>query len=151
MNDIRQDTGRDARPDGATAGEEPHVLIVDDDERIRTLLRRFLLRSGYRVTEARDAAQKQAMAFELSDFDHQLLKFGELFRERFMAIDVALPLEDALDLSWQTLAECFQPEQLLMKQELVDKYFPKDRPAQQPAAPTEQPDAEEAEGGPAAA
>ncbi len=74
---------------------------------------------------ARDAQQKQAMAFDLSEYDHDLLKFGTLFRERFMDIDVSLPLEDALDLCWKTLAECFRPEQLLMKQELIDKYFPK--------------------------
>ena len=41
-----------------------------------------------------------------------------------MDIDVALPLVDALDLGWQTLAECFEPRELLMKQELVEKYFP---------------------------
>ncbi|MCG8689845.1 MAG: hypothetical protein MI806_01415, partial [Minwuiales bacterium] len=75
---------------------------------------------------ARDAQQKQAMAFDLSEFDHQLLKFGGLFRDRFMEIDVSMPLEDALDLCWKTLAECFRPEQLLMKQELIDKFFPKD-------------------------
>ncbi len=75
---------------------------------------------------ARDAEQKQAMAFDLSDFDRQQLKFGELFRERFMDINVSLPLEDALDLCWQTLAECFRPEELLMKQALIDKYFPAD-------------------------
>ena len=73
---------------------------------------------------AREAQQKQAMAFELSDFDQQLLKFGDLFRERFMDINVSMPLEEALDLSWQTLAECFRADQLLMKQALVDKYFP---------------------------
>ncbi len=78
---------------------------------------------------ARDAEQKQSMAFELSDYDHQLLKFGGLFRRRFMDINVAMPLEEALDLCWQTLAECFQPEQLLMKQGLIDKYFPKSKPA----------------------
>ncbi len=78
-------------------------------------------------SEARDATQKRAMAFELSDYDHQLLKFGDLFRDRFMDINVSLPLEDALDLGWATLAECFQSEQLLMKRALLDKYFPKDR------------------------
>ncbi len=77
-------------------------------------------------SESRDAAQKQAMAFDLSDYDHQLLKFGALFRKRFMDINVSIPLEDALDLGWKTLAECFEPEQLLMKQALIDKYFPKD-------------------------
>ncbi len=74
----------------------------------------------------RDAQQKQAMAFELSDYDHQLLKFSELFRERFMDINVSIPLEEALDLAWKTLAECFRPEQLLMKQGLIDKYYPRD-------------------------
>ena len=75
---------------------------------------------------ARDAQQKQAMAFDLSGFDLQLLKFGDLFRSRFMDIDVSMPLEEALDLCWRTLAECFRPEQLLMKQTLIDSYFPKD-------------------------
>lgn len=70
-----------------------------------------------------DAEKKQAMAFDLSSFDLKLLQFGKLFRRRFMAIDVALPLVDALDLGWQTLAECFEPGELLMKQELVDKYY----------------------------
>jgi V/A-type H+-transporting ATPase subunit B len=74
---------------------------------------------------ARDAQQKQAMAFELSDYDQKLLKFGKLFRERFMDINVDLPLEAALDLAWKTLAECFEPQELLMKQPLIDKYFPK--------------------------
>jgi V/A-type H+-transporting ATPase subunit B len=79
---------------------------------------------------ARDAQQKQAMAFELSEFDTKLIKFGELFRTRFMDINVDLPLEAALDLAWQTMAECFEPEELLMKQPLIDKYFP--RQAQKP-------------------
>lgn len=78
---------------------------------------------------AREAEKKRAMAFELSSFDQKLLKFGELFKRRFMDIHVSLPLLAALDLSWQTLAECFAPEELLMKQELIDTYLPK-RPAQ---------------------
>lgn len=73
---------------------------------------------------AKDAEKKQAMAFELSPFDEKLLRFGELFRDRFMRIDVSLPLQAALDLGWQTLAECFEPQELLMKQSLVDKFFP---------------------------
>ena len=75
---------------------------------------------------AKDAQQKQAMAFELSDYDLKLLKFGKLFKERFMNINVSLPLEQALDLGWKSLAECFEPKELLMKQALIDKYFPKE-------------------------
>src|SRR6266436_3795233 len=82
--------------------------------------------------EAKDAQQKQAMAFELSAFDQKLLKFGKLFRDRFMDINVSLPLEQALDLSWQTLGECFEPQELLMKQGLVDKYYPRSKSTSAP-------------------
>ena len=76
---------------------------------------------------ALEAEKKQAMAFELSPFDEKLLKFGKLFRKRFMDIQVSLPLIEALDLCWQTLSECFEPQELLMKQTLIDKYFPQDQ------------------------
>jgi V/A-type H+-transporting ATPase subunit B len=66
------------------------------------------------------------MAFELSLFDEKLLKYGQLFRERFMDIRVSMPVIEALDHCWQTLAECFDPQELLMKQDLIDKYFPKE-------------------------
>ncbi len=107
-------------PFGSLSRLKQHVIgkvtREDHSQIMNTMIRLY---SG-----ARDAAQKQAMAFELSDHDHRLLKFGDLFRKRFMDIEVSLPLEAALDLCWQTLAECFQPEQLLMKQSLVDKYYP---------------------------
>jgi V/A-type H+-transporting ATPase subunit B len=76
-------------------------------------------------SDARDAQQKESMAFELSEFDHKLLKFGKLFKNRFMRLDVSMPLEKALDLCWTTLSECFEPAELLMKQDLIDKYFPR--------------------------
>lgn len=73
---------------------------------------------------AEEAERKRAMAFELSDYDRRLLVFGERFRERFMRIDVRLPLEQALDLGWRTLAECFRPDELLVRQSLLEKYLP---------------------------
>ena len=74
-------------------------------------------------SQGNEAATKQAMAFDLSPFDEKTLKFKQLFTKRFMDIDVSLALNDALDLCWRTLAECFEAEELLMKQDLVDKYF----------------------------
>ena len=73
---------------------------------------------------AQEAEKKQAMAFEMSPFDQKLLRFGGLFRARFMNIEVSMPLEEALDLAWRTMAECFEPEELLIKQSVLDKYFP---------------------------
>ena len=78
---------------------------------------------------AKEAEKKQQMAFDLSPLDLKLLKFGELFRERFMDIHVALPLNDALDLCWKTMAECFEPQELLMRENLIAKYFPRSAPA----------------------
>ncbi|MEQ8765677.1 MAG: V-type ATP synthase subunit B [Planctomycetota bacterium] len=74
---------------------------------------------------AKEAENKQSMAFELSPFDQKLLRFGKLFRERFMDIRVSLPLQKALDLCWQTLADCFAPEEILIKRELIERYLPK--------------------------
>jgi len=73
--------------------------------------------------EAQEAEKKQAMAFELSPFDEKLIKFGGLFRKRFMDIKVSMPVIVALDRCWETLAECFEPGELLMKQDLIDTYF----------------------------
>ena len=44
----------------ALADDAPHLLIVDDDRRIRDLLSRFLLSEGYRVTTAESAAEARA-------------------------------------------------------------------------------------------
>lgn len=108
-------------PFGSLSRLKQHVIgkvTREDHAQIMNTMIRF-------YAAANDAEQKQSMAFDLSDYDQKLLKFGKLFRKRFMDINVALPLEDALDLSWQTLAECFSESELLMKQALIDKYFPK--------------------------
>ncbi len=108
-------------PFGSLSRLKQHVIgkvtREDHGQLMNTMIRFY---SG-----AREAQQKQAMAFDLSPFDHKLVKFGGLFKERFMDINVSIPLEEALDLGWQTMAECFEPHELLMKQELIDKYFPK--------------------------
>jgi V/A-type H+-transporting ATPase subunit B len=75
--------------------------------------------------QAEDAARKEAMAFELSEHDRRLLRFGALFRERFMGIEVSMPLEAALDAGWSTLAECFSPLELPIRAALVERYFPR--------------------------
>jgi two-component system, OmpR family, phosphate regulon response regulator OmpR len=48
------------KPEAALADDAPHLLVVDDDRRIRDLLSRFLLGEGYRVTTAESAAEARA-------------------------------------------------------------------------------------------
>jgi V/A-type H+-transporting ATPase subunit B len=77
-------------------------------------------------SDACDAEQKQAMAFELTEHDRKLLRFAGLFRERFMTLEAAMPLEEALDLCWRTLADCFEARELPFKSDLVETFFPRD-------------------------
>ncbi|SCY77311.1 response regulator [Paracoccus tibetensis] len=64
---------------------DAHILIVDDDERIRSLLGRFLRKSGYMVSMARDAAQARRLLAGL-EFD-------------LIVLDVMMPGEDGLSLT----------------------------------------------------
>jgi len=112
-------------PFGSLSRLKQHVigkLTREDHGQVMNTMIRFY--SG-----AKDAEQKQAMAFELSEYDHRLLKFGKLFKQRFMDINVSLSLEAALDLCWQTMAECFEPQELLMKEQLIEKYYPRKQQA----------------------
>jgi V/A-type H+/Na+-transporting ATPase subunit B len=96
------------------------VTREDHSQLMNTMIRLY---SG-----GKEAQQKQAMAFDLSTYDNKLIKFAQMFTTRFMALDVSIPLEQGLDLGWQTLAECFEPQELLMKKALIDRYYPRKIP-----------------------
>jgi len=108
-------------PFGSLSRLKQHVIgkeTREDHSQIMNAMIRF-------YSSAREAKQKKAMSFELTPFDEKLLIFGEGFEREFMDINVSIGIEQALDRCWELLAECFEPEELLMKQELIDKYFPK--------------------------
>ena len=62
-----------------------HLLVVDDDERIRGLLQKFLIRHGFIVTTARDAAHARRLMAGL-EFD-------------MLVLDVMMPGEDGISLT----------------------------------------------------
>lgn len=67
--DDQQDERDTQSPDERVSDHAPHLLLLDDDRRIRTLLSQFLGQSGYRVTAAADAAEArrrlQGLSFDL--------------------------------------------------------------------------------------
>lgn len=63
--------------------EAPHLLLVDDDRRIRNLMSRYLLRNGYRVTTAADAAGARRKL--------------EGLRFDLLVVDVMMPGESGMD------------------------------------------------------
>ncbi len=72
-------TGPAANP----ADDAPHLLVVDDDRRIRALLSRFLLGEGYRVTTA-ETAHEARVKLESLRFD-------------LLILDVMMPGENGFD------------------------------------------------------
>ncbi len=74
-----------ARPPARLADDAPHLLLVDDDRRIRDLLSRFLASEGYRVSTAASASDARAKL--------QGLHFDLLI------LDVMMPGETGFDLA----------------------------------------------------
>jgi V/A-type H+-transporting ATPase subunit B len=75
--------------------------------------------------ESKKARERQSMGFKLSHWDEQLLRYSHLFEDRMMNLEVNLPIEEALDEGWKTLAECFQSQQIGIKDVFLKKYGPK--------------------------
>ncbi|HRD18512.1 MAG TPA: V-type ATP synthase subunit B, partial [Candidatus Marinimicrobia bacterium] len=73
----------------------------------------------------KETEEKRSMGFRMSDWDRKLLKYGERFENDLMDLKVNIPLESALNLGWQILADCFEPQETGMKSELVQKFWPK--------------------------
>ena len=94
------DPGSGVIADAAAAkAKAAHLLVVDDDARIRQLLQRFLTRSGFWVSVARDAAQARRL-LEGLEFD-------------MLILDVMMPGEDGVALTG-SLRETMQTPILLL-------------------------------------
>ena len=76
--------------------------------------------------ESKKAKERESMGFRLSKWDEKLLNYSLLFENRMMNLEVNIPIEEALNLGWQTLAECFEPHETGIKEGLIKKYWPKE-------------------------
>lgn len=71
----------------------------------------------------RETLEKQSMGFQMTAWDKKLLKYGKMFEDQMMSLSVNIPLERALDLGWEILGDCFEPEETGIKQAMIDKYW----------------------------
>jgi V/A-type H+/Na+-transporting ATPase subunit B len=75
----------------------------------------------------KETKEKESMNFQMSSWDRKLLKYGEEFEEKMMALSVNIPLEKALDLGWDIMADCFTPQETGIKTEMIEKFWPQGR------------------------
>lgn len=121
-----------AEPAAACADDAAHLLVVDDDRRIRDLLSRFLRKEGYRVTLAEHAEEARlhlkTLAFDLIildammpgengfDFAAALRRTSEvpilMLTARAEADDRVRGLEAGAD---DYLAKPYEPRELLLR------------------------------------
>jgi two-component system, OmpR family, phosphate regulon response regulator OmpR len=78
---------------------QPHILVIDDDKRLRDLIARYLTEQGYRVTTAIHAADARA---KLAGITFDLL-----------VVDIMMPGESGLELTQSLRADSLVPILLL--------------------------------------
>jgi two-component system phosphate regulon response regulator OmpR len=125
--------------------EQPHILVVDDDHRLRRLLSKYLSDNHYLVSDAGDAAQARqqlsAIAFDLIVLDVMMPGESGIELTRSLRADNPVPillltamgetgdrvagLESGAD---DYLAKPFDPRELLLRINNILKRTPRDAP-----------------------
>jgi two-component system phosphate regulon response regulator OmpR len=83
-----------------SAAGDPHLLVVDDDQRLRALLQKYLSSNGFRVSAAADAEEARALMKSIA-FD-------------LLILDVMMPGESGLDLTRSVRAQQSQVPILIL-------------------------------------
>lgn len=115
-------TAPQGKRSGPLPDDAPHVLIVDDDHKIRDLLARYLFTQGFRVTTAEDASTAEASLRGL-DFDIVLLDVNMPGKS---GLELAREIKAVRDIPICMLTARAEPEQRIEGLEIgVDDYMPK--------------------------
>ncbi len=75
--------------------------------------------------DAANAKTKLENGFDLTDYDERTLHFAKDYSEKLLAIDVNIEVDTMLSSCWSLFNKYFKPAEVGIKQEFVDKYWPK--------------------------
>ncbi|GET33826.1 ATP synthase subunit B [Prolixibacter bellariivorans] len=76
--------------------------------------------------DAASAKTKLENGFDLTEYDQRTLDFAKEYSNDLLAIDVNIGTTEMLDTGWKLLGRHFKPEEVGIKQELMNKYWPKE-------------------------
>ncbi|MBP5392017.1 MAG: V-type ATP synthase subunit B [Bacteroidales bacterium] len=83
-----------------------------------------VMNTGVRLfADAANAKTKLENGFDLSDYDLRCLEYAKEYSNRLLSIDVNIKIDEMLDTGWALFKKYFKPEELGIKQALVDKYW----------------------------
>jgi len=74
--------------------------------------------------DAANARTKQENGFELTDYDERALKFSTDYTKELLAVDINIPVDEMLDTGWNLLASYFSRNEVGIKEDLIEKYWP---------------------------
>ena len=85
-----------------------------------------VMNTGVRLyADAANAKTKLENGFDLSDYDMRCLEYAKEYSTKLLSIDVNIKIDEMLDTGWKLFKKYFKPEELGIKQKLVDKYWDK--------------------------
>lgn len=73
--------------------------------------------------ESKKAKERQSMGFKLSKWDEKLLYYCDLFENEMMNLEINISLEDALNMGWKILSDCFAPNEVGIKEKLIQEFW----------------------------
>ena len=83
-----------------------------------------VMNTGVRLfADAANAKTKLENGFDLSDYDLRCLEYAKEYSTRLLSIDINIKIDEMLDTGWMLFKKYFKPEELGIKQSLVDKYW----------------------------
>ena len=74
--------------------------------------------------DAANAKTKLENGFDLTNYDERTLAFAKDYSNQLLAIDVNLDTTEMLDVAWSLFGKYFRPEEVNIKKELVDEFWP---------------------------
>ncbi len=77
--------------------------------------------------DALNARTKQENGFDLTEYDERALTFSTQYKEKLLAVDVNLSMNEMLDEGWKLLSDHFSRNEVGIREDLVNKYWPAEK------------------------
>lgn len=84
-----------------------------------------VMNAGVRLyADAANAKTKRENGFDLTDYDERALRFADDYSVKLLAIDVDMTIDEMLDTAWRLFAEYFTKDEVAIRADLTEKYWP---------------------------